>query len=332
MKFISMSKIPQFKNVVKEIVDSTRFVGLDKDGNPIYYDTDLPCITFKGTTKIHGTNSSVAYDGNEIWAQSKTRIITPDKDNAGFAKFVEENKEYFRNMLSSLYIGVPIAVFGEWAGDGLSSPAAIAKVPRSFFIFGVKAYDVGWIDVDIVLKEHPQVYKIEEFGQYFVDIDFNNPGLAQNKIVEMVEEVEKECPVAKKFGIYGVGEGIVFTAFYNKKWYQFKVKGEKHVNKTKIKKLQKVDEQKLQLIQDVAEKVTSAWRLDQMWNETFINEKPSIEKLGEYLKALFRDIMIEEQFLLDKNGLVVKDINKFVAKIAKAYFIDRLEEIYYANF
>ena len=132
--------------------------------------------------------------------------------------------------------------------------------------------------------------------------------------------------------MYGIGEGIVFKACYNGEQYLFKIKGEKHVNKTKVKKLQKIDDKKMQLITDVAEKVTPAWRLDQMWNETFINEKPSIEKLGEYLKALFKDIVAEEADILKENELTFREVSKKVAKIAKPYFIDRLEEIYNANF
>ena len=330
MEFISMSKIGQFRNTVKDIREAAQFVSMDENGDPIYRDIALPTLTFIGTTKLHGTNASIAYDGNEIWAQSKNRIITPEEDNAGFARFVDENKEYFRNLLSSLYIGFPVAVFGEWAGDGINSPAAIAKVKRSFFIFGVKAKDVGWLDLDIALEEHPNVYKITDFKQYSIDIDFNVPEFSQNKLVQMAEEVENECPVAKEFGISGIGEGLVFHAFFGNKLHRFKVKGEKHAKKCKIKKLQKVDDEKLQLIQDVAEKVTPIWRLDQMWNETFniINGgAPCVTKTGDFLKKVFEDIIEEDSDIVENAGLTLKDINKKVAFIAKVYFTDRLNTL-----
>lgn len=328
--FISMPKIGQFRHVVKEVSDDARFIGVGAGGQSIYKDVELPILTFKGTTKLHGTCSSVCYDGNEIWVQSKNRIITPNDDNAGFAQFVADNKEYFQNLMESLYIGVPIAVFGEWAGGGIASPAAIAKVPRAFFIFGVKIKDVGWINIDIALKVHKNVFKLTDFRQYSIDIDFNNPISVQNRLVEMVEEVERECPVAKEFGVSGIGEGIVFTAFYNNKHYQFKVKGEKHVNTCKVKKLDRVDDVKLQLIQDVAEKVTPEWRLEQMWNETFdiINGGiPTEQKTGDFLKALFQDIIEEESDILQEACLKMKDVNKTVAKIAKTWFFTKLNTI-----
>ena len=47
------------------------------------------------TEKIDGTNACIiiSNDGTEIAAQSRTRLITPDNDNAGFARWVQENKE-----------------------------------------------------------------------------------------------------------------------------------------------------------------------------------------------------------------------------------------------
>lgn len=66
------------------------------------------------TEKIDGTNACIIIsdDGTEIAAQSRTRLITPDNDNAGFARWVQENKE------DLLTLG-PGHHFGEWWGAGI---------------------------------------------------------------------------------------------------------------------------------------------------------------------------------------------------------------------
>ncbi len=329
MEHISMTKIGQFRNVVKPIIDAARFVGVDNDGEPIFNETRPPVLTFTGTVKLHGTCSAVCYDGEEIWAQSKNNIITPEKDNAGFAAFVYYNKKYFEKLLKSLYTGDTIALFGEWAGKGVQAKVAISNIHKSFFIFGLKVPGKGWLPLDFELEDHPNVFKITDFKTYEVEVDFDNPKLSQNKIVEMVEEVEAECPVAKMFGFPGIGEGLVFETMFKGKKFVFKAKGEKHVNKCKVKKLNKVDDVKLQLIQDVAEKVTPAWRLEQMWNETFdiINGgEPTIKKTGDFLKAVSQDVMKEDMDILEENDLTMKDVGGTVSKIAKRWFMEKLDE------
>ena len=47
--------IGQYRNVIKEIKDSSSYVGKDEDGNPIFDRTKkAPTLTFTGTTKLHG--------------------------------------------------------------------------------------------------------------------------------------------------------------------------------------------------------------------------------------------------------------------------------------
>src|SRR6185369_17529395 len=67
------------------------------------------------TEKIDGTNAAVgvSYDKAVVWAQSRTRIITPQNDNAGFAKWVEQNARELADVLG------PGLHFGEWWGQGV---------------------------------------------------------------------------------------------------------------------------------------------------------------------------------------------------------------------
>lgn len=65
------------------------------------------------TEKIDGTNACVViYDG-QVKAQSRNRIITPDDDNAGFAKWVYSNAGALMDTLGFGYH------YGEWFGEGI---------------------------------------------------------------------------------------------------------------------------------------------------------------------------------------------------------------------
>lgn len=65
------------------------------------------------TEKIDGTNACVVIDNEgNIAAQSRTRLITPQEDNFGFAAWVEDNK----NDLLKLGKGYH---YGEWWGMGI---------------------------------------------------------------------------------------------------------------------------------------------------------------------------------------------------------------------
>jgi hypothetical protein len=91
---------------------------------------------FHVTEKIDGTNSCIViqkFDNLDIvalnpieyfevdfvtcvgvWAQSRTRLITPDDDNFGFAKWVEKNAE---QLIEDLGVGYH---YGEWWGQGIN--------------------------------------------------------------------------------------------------------------------------------------------------------------------------------------------------------------------
>lgn len=65
------------------------------------------------TEKIDGTNAAIGITDEGIYAQSRRRIITPEDDNAGFARWVQANKEQIIELLG------PGLHFGEWWGSGI---------------------------------------------------------------------------------------------------------------------------------------------------------------------------------------------------------------------
>ena len=336
-KLIKMPSIEQFKGVVKNIAYISRFKGFDINENPIFENVKLPTLKAIGTVKLHGTNSSVCYnDALGIWFQSKNNIITPQNDNCKFASFFFDKKDKFIDMIKALNIDTTeniITIYGEWAGKGIQKSVAISEIEKSFYIFGIKISKLKdeesfyWLN-DYTIKEFDNIHDIRKFKIFEIDIDFNDPKPYFNKMVEMMLEVEKECPVAKYFGISGIGEGIVFKVNYMNKIFTWKVKGEKHSN-CKVKKLNKVDNEKLQFINNIAEKVTPAWRLDQMYQETFntLNGgKGDIKKIGDYIKNVINDILKEELDTLESNNLTIKDISFAISKISREFMFDKLNE------
>jgi len=103
-KMIKFPSIEQFRTIVATILRQYTFDGLDDNGDAIYDNTKpKPTLTFKGTVKLHGTNAAVSYNTTGgLWAQSRENIITVEKDNAGFAFFVESNKDMFNKLFREI--------------------------------------------------------------------------------------------------------------------------------------------------------------------------------------------------------------------------------------
>lgn len=82
------------------------------------------------TEKIDGTNAQVwiSEDGAHIRAGSRSRWITPEEDNHGFAKWVEANRD------DILTLG-PGRHFGEWWGQGIQRN--YSQTRKRFSLFNV---------------------------------------------------------------------------------------------------------------------------------------------------------------------------------------------------
>ena len=80
------------------------------------------------TEKIDGTNAQVYVNDTmtEVFAGSRTQWITPEKDNAGFARWVMEHKDEL------LKLG-PGSHFGEWWGAGIQRKYGMTVKKFSLF-------------------------------------------------------------------------------------------------------------------------------------------------------------------------------------------------------
>lgn len=330
-KFISFHKIPQFNDVIRNVIHQAQFIGLDDNNDPIYdVNAEKPTVTFFGTVKLHGTNGSVVTDGNEIWAQSRRRIVTPESDNYDFSQFVLAREEIFKKLLqeASKYTiekDAIVSIFGEYCGQGIANGVAISQLKEKIFvIFTIKITigDDAWYIKPIGLRDNEnQIYNIYDFPTFLVDVDFNYPEVAQNKFVELVNQVENECPVGKALGISGIGEGIVWTGYYKDAMYTMKTKGDKH-SATKVKKVASVNIEKVESIREFVDYAVTESRLQQGVEELFTSQgiTPSIRETGDFLRWVMHDIAEEEIDTLLENGLVLKDVGKFVSNKARPWF------------
>lgn len=79
------------------------------------------------TEKIDGTNAQIIItEEGELGVASRSRLITPEKDNFGFARWVEANKEELMKL-------GPGRHFGEWWGPGIQRGYGMAEKRFSLF-------------------------------------------------------------------------------------------------------------------------------------------------------------------------------------------------------
>lgn len=89
------------------------------------------------TEKIDGTNASILIpeDDGPIQAGSRTRWITPEDDNAGFARWVKTNEAQLR-----VELGYGLH-YGEWWGSGIQRGYGLTKGEKRFSLFNVTRWE-----------------------------------------------------------------------------------------------------------------------------------------------------------------------------------------------
>ena len=236
--------INQFRHAIRDLKNRACYVGKDDNGDPVYdWTKPLPKVLFQGTVKLHGTNAAIVLDLNthDIYAQSREHVISPEKDNAGFARWVADNQAAIQQMILRRFDGLSrpekIVIFGEWAGKGVFSNVGVGQLPKMFIPFGAKHISGeeaewaahGWVDCPEI-----NIYNIGRAPTYEVEIDLAYPEACLAKLEELTAQVGAECPFAKLLGATAengpiIGEGIVWKPVGDLDYrFAFKVKDEKH--------------------------------------------------------------------------------------------------------
>jgi hypothetical protein len=84
------------------------------------------------TEKLDGTNASITItEDGQFLTGSRTRWITPEDDNYGFARWAQENREELMKL-------GPGSHFGEWWGKGIQRNYSLTE--RRFSLFNVSRW------------------------------------------------------------------------------------------------------------------------------------------------------------------------------------------------
>ncbi len=276
--------------------------------------------------------------------QSRNKLLTPESDNYNFAKFVESDKvlDYLTPYFEKLEIkkGSKIVLFGEYCGRGIQKAVGVSSLSKRFVVFSATIFhkkevgDDNNVDRQHLDKKHFEtlnsdealIYNIYMFPHYSIKIDFYNPKASIDELEKLTMDVEKECPVAKYFGVSGVGEGIVWSAKWNETHIKFKVKGEKHAN-TKTKKIVSHNKEQIESIEKFVDYSVTDNRMNQAIDEIFNKEGLEIEikYMGSFLKWVVEDVFKEESDVME--DLPEKKVRKSISGKARMWFLQKLEEI-----
>jgi hypothetical protein len=341
----NMQSIGKYADVIYNIKHQTYYVETLEDGTVITDETrKLPVVDFVCTVKLHGTFAGVRYRDGVVTAMSKGNDITVGKDNAGFAQFVENNREYFEFYLSELADSLEleeVSLMGEFVGKGIQKGVGINLIKdKTFIVFGIKFkqkdQDPRWAQLphEILRQISDKDFRIRsifEFQHEVIKIDFNHPEKALAELDKLKDKIEMECPVAKAILEEDnikideneplVGEGIVCVGFTpDGERYIFKHKGEKHSKANKVRQPKENDplaQEKLEL----AEVLTPGWRLNQAIQETGAE---TLKDTGAVIKWVLGDILKEEMSTFRESNFGYDEVKKYITKIVADWYKQKI--------
>jgi hypothetical protein len=332
---IKFSHIGQLHNVV-QVVNARRDAGVA-----------IERVPYRGRVKLHGSNAAIVCRPEGLRAQSRNREITPDDDNLGFAgfAFAEPTVAAVRELEAELREATklereqPLALFGEWIGPGVQKGVGVAQLPaRQWVLFAVATR--GEDEERKCYFELPSlgerfaslgIYSIADGPQYHVELDFGHRAaleLASDAIEEATASIDARCPWAARFGVEGVGEGLVWQPLgqhFGDSELFFKSKGDRHQVAARKPKTERqsslLDPEQLASVEAFIAYAVTGPRLAQGLEH--LREQGlavDMRSLGPYLKWLAGDILRECAAELEHNGLEWKQVAKPVNEAAKTWF------------
>ena len=137
--FQGWPKIPRLASpfIITEKIDDTNAAVLILPLAEVdHFQTGGGPIEFFDGTREHLV-AEVIHENNYyvVFAQSRTRFITPEADNFGFAAWVKANAQNLVEILG------PGRHFGEWWGNGIQRGYGLPRGERRFSLFNVTRYN-----------------------------------------------------------------------------------------------------------------------------------------------------------------------------------------------
>lgn len=337
-KFTHISAFYQVARYLDEMRDDPEFPERYLIKTPVHY---------RGTVKLHGSNSGVHCTPDALIAQSRTREITPKEDNYGFAAFVaqEDTHQAIRTIEARIRAthevetSASLVLFGEWIGPGVQKGVGVTALPqKQWVLFAVRLIsgeEGQYINAVPTLGNEfadVNIYSVMDAPTLEIVVDYQSTSSktqALETAMNATDEVEAACPWAKRFGATGIGEGLVWTPL-GEHWgnsdLMFKTKGQKHqVVKSKTPKLQLTPEV-LQGIADFVEFAVTDVRLAQgLGAVSEMGHAFEMRSLPHFLKWVALDVRRECELELEDNGLDWKAVSKAVTRKARDFFMDRVK-------
>lgn len=108
------------------------------------------------TEKIDGTNACICItESGEFLTGSRTRWITPEKDNYGFSRWAHDHKDE----LIGLGVGTH---FGEWWGSGCQRGYGLPKGEKRFSLFNVTRWCLHGHEPQRIPMADPRIVKMQD--------------------------------------------------------------------------------------------------------------------------------------------------------------------------
>lgn len=313
-------------------------------------------VKYRGTVKLHGVNSGVGCTGGALVPQSRETVLGPGRDEQGnkldpfgFYRFVtgEAQARAVREIEASIRGAHRVSpdhelyLYGEWCGPGIMRGVAVNKLSdKQWVLFGARVVGpdrdeyLDAIDPFGDRYAEARIFSIADGPVWELEIDFSSDRSKQEALdqaVEIVSEVERCCPWAARFGIEGLGEGVVWLPVgdhWGREDLYFKVKGVKHSKvKTKRDKPQ-VTPEVLKDISEFVEFSVTEGRLEQGL-EVLTDKGISVEmrSVGEFIKWVSQDVQRECGPELEASKLEWKQVAKAVTTKARLFFIEKAKAV-----
>lgn len=315
-------------------------------------------VSYRCKVKLHGTNAAVQVlnDGSVV-AQSRTNIITPESDNAGFARWIHSNSEVWQNAKGWI-------IYGEWIGPGIQKNVAVSEIPKKVFaVFAARplmptglerlgesnSLVVEPEDLSTLVHGIPDVYVLPWYYRPIahgmdtnayvkLDIDWRQSDEELTKstavINEWVAAIEANDPwVESTFGIKGTGEGLVFypisephLGWENFQNLTFKAKGEKHKN-IKTAAPAQVNPEVAASIDAFVDLVLTQARLEQGANATAKGAFTyDVRQTGKFVEWIVADVQKETQDELEASNLNWKQVQKPLSEKARNWYLTQAKK------
>ncbi|KAG4442707.1 hypothetical protein IFR05_001814 [Cadophora sp. M221] len=306
-------------------------------------------IHMMGTVKLHGTHADiVVYHDDTIRLESRNRLsLDAEIDNYGVAGhmlplrvsmlalrdcILTRFKEL--NPGSEVLEEHPVIIAGEWVGPGVQKGVALAKLKSKYFVVISVAVNGKWVPDELysdIEDKEAGIVHVSRGGFFHEVLNIKNQESCRQKMMDLTLAVENECPFSKTFGIWGVGEGIVWKAAHplgEDARFWLKTKGPLHrVSNTDDLKEASPNTDEREKAKSFAEAAVTDMRLQQGWD--YLGEmgiERNAKAVPKMMKWVCDDVMLEGKCVIEELGVDKGALNKAAGNMVRDWFLKQLME------